>query len=110
MNTPFPFSQTFPATSRYFTVGQGQRTTPDGRTIAYVLRRFVPPPSPAPLFLQHVVKRGERLDQIAATYLGDPLRFWQLCDANGAMSPDDDIDAPGSTILIPVPQASIASP
>lgn len=93
----------FPVTSRYYGLAVAQRVTPDGRTIAYVTRRFLPDPTPPALAQQHVVTRGERLDQIAATYLGDPERFWQLCDANGAMSPDD-ISSPATVLLIPLPE------
>ena len=28
--------------------------------------------------------QGERLDNVAAQYLGDPTLFWRLCDANNA--------------------------
>ena len=38
---------------------------------------------------QHVVMQGDRLDLLAAKYLGDPLIFWVICDANGAMRPAD---------------------
>ena len=31
---------------------------------------------------------SDRLDQIAARFLGDATQFWQVCDANGAISPD----------------------
>ena len=33
--------------------------------------------------------QGDRLDNIAARYLGDPEQFWRICDANGAMRPDE---------------------
>ena len=33
--------------------------------------------------------QGDRLDLIAAKYLGDPLIFWLICDANGAIDPND---------------------
>ena len=36
---------------------------------------------------QHTVQQGDRLDLIAAKYLGDPLMFWLICDANGAIAP-----------------------
>jgi len=36
------------------------------------------------LLQEHAVTEGERLDHIAAKYLGDPEQFWQLCDATGA--------------------------
>ena len=44
---------------------------------------------------QYTVQQGDRLDLIAAKYLGDPLMAWLICDANGAMRPDDLVDTPG---------------
>jgi hypothetical protein len=31
---------------------------------------------------------SDRLDQIAARFLGDATQFWRICDAGGAMVPD----------------------
>ena len=31
----------------------------------------------------------DRLDVMAAQYLGDPELFWRICDANGAMRPEE---------------------
>jgi hypothetical protein len=33
---------------------------------------------------QHVVNAGDRLDQLAWTYYGQPLQYWRICDANPA--------------------------
>jgi len=30
----------------------------------------------------HTVDSGDRLDQLAATYYGQPLQYWHICDAN----------------------------
>ena len=49
---------------------------------------------------QHVVKAGERLDQIAYRYYGDPLKFWLICDANEAVFPED-LLVPGRVLRIP---------
>jgi nucleoid-associated protein YgaU len=74
--------------------------------ITYLSRRFVPQPG-APNYAtvaQHTVKNGDRLDLIAARYLGDPLMFWLLCDANGAIAPNDLIATPGRVLAITTPQ------
>ena len=74
--------------------------------ITYLSRRFVPQPG-APnyaIVAQHTVKNGDRLDLIAARYLGDPLMFWLLCDANGAIAPNDLIATPGRVLAITTPQ------
>lgn len=49
---------------------------------------------------EHVVVQGERLDQIAQRYYGDPLKFWLVCDANDAIFPDE-LLVPGRVIVIP---------
>ena len=38
--------------------------------------------------LFHARHVGQRLDHIAAHYLGDATVFWKLCDCANAMSPD----------------------
>ena len=37
----------------------------------------------------HRVIAGERLDQLADRYYGDPLKYWLICDANEEIFPDD---------------------
>jgi hypothetical protein len=96
----------FPTDSRYYRSATLQYTAPDGTVITYLARRFVPQPG-APNFAtiaQHNVSQGDRLDLIAAKYLGDPLIFWMLCDANGAITPNDLVDTPGRVIAITTPQ------
>jgi hypothetical protein len=98
----------FPKSSRYASVDVLMWTAPDGRQIAYLRRRFLPPDSAAIPLAEHVVTKGERLDNITAKYLGDPEQFWRVCDANHAMKPDD-LTADeniGQRLIIPVPQGS----
>lgn len=57
----------------------------DGRQVTAVKMRL---PVAKRLAGFHVKKQGQRLDHIAARYLGDATRFWSLCDANSAMLPD----------------------
>ena len=97
---------TFPTDSRYYGSATLQYTAPGGQAITYLARRFVPQPG-APNFAtvaQHTVRQGDRLDLIAAKYLGDPLIFWLLCDANGAICPNSLIATPGTTLAITTPQ------
>ena len=47
---------------------------------------------------------GERLDHIAAKYLGDPEQFWRLCDANGAIRPNELLEPVGRRIRITLPE------
>jgi nucleoid-associated protein YgaU len=96
----------FPADSRYYGSGTLIYTTPNGQNITYLARRFAPQPG-APNYAtiaQHTVKQGDRLDLIAAKYLGDPLVFWLICDANGALQPASLAETPGWVINITTPQ------
>ena len=79
----------FPANSRYLDIETTKLVLPDGTEISYLRRRFLPPPERFALLQQYQVTQGDRLDNIAARYLGDPEQFWRICDANGAMRPDD---------------------
>ena len=76
---------------------------PDGTTINYVTRRFVPAPECFQTLQYHTVTAGERLDNIAASYLGDPTLFWRVCDSNRAMRPEALTDTPGRTLRITLP-------
>jgi len=94
----------FPPNSRYTTTGASTLTAPDGRTIVYLRRRFVPPPDRFALLQEHTVTEGERLDNLTAHYLGDAEVFWRLCDANGAMQPDELTETVGRRLRITLPE------
>jgi hypothetical protein len=97
---------TFPTDSRYYGSSTLTYAAPNGQTITYLARRFVPQPG-APNYstvAQHTVRQGDRLDLLAATYLGDPLMFWLLCDANGAVRPNELVETPGTVLNITTPQ------
>jgi hypothetical protein len=79
-------------------------TTPDGRVVTYLRRRFLPQGDAMPRLVDVVVTQGDRLDLIATRTLGDPEHFWRVCDANNAMNPADLADEPGRTLHVPVPQ------
>lgn len=77
---------------------------PDGTEVKYLRRRFVPSPENFALLQEHTVIEGERLDQIAAKYLADPEQFWRLCDANGAIQPNELLEPVGRGIRITLPE------
>jgi nucleoid-associated protein YgaU len=96
----------FPTDSRYYGSGTLSYVSPGGQMITYLARRFVPQPG-APNFAtvaRHTVRQGDRLDLIAAKYLGDPLIFWLICDANGAIEPAKLVATPGTVLNITMPQ------
>src|SRR5262249_54430007 len=94
----------FPPSSRYHGVEVASLETADGRTIAYLRRRFIPPPEQLALLEQHLVTEGDRLDLLAARYLGDPEQFWRICDANGGFRPDELTETPGRVLRITLPE------
>lgn len=104
MPTPTPAATQFPMTSRYNGLATATLQTPDGRTIIYLTRRIVPSADRFALLQIHTVTQGERLDNIAALYLGDPTAFWRLCDANNAMRPDELTETPGRQLRITLPE------
>jgi hypothetical protein len=93
----------FAPNSRYLGIATATMTTSDGRTVAYVRRRFVPQPGQLAQLQQHNVGQVDRLDVIAAQYLGDPELFWRICDANGAMRPEDLLSPIGRALRICLP-------
>jgi hypothetical protein len=100
----------FAVTSRYYGIATAAIERPDGEKINYVRRRFVPSPDQFALLEEHTVTEGERLDQIAAQYLGDPEQFWRICDANGAIRPDELIETIGRKLRITLPQGIPGTP
>jgi hypothetical protein len=100
----------FPITSRYYRVDTATLETPDGRTIVYLRRRFVPQPGRFSLLQVHTVTEGERLDNITAQYLGDPEQFWRVADANNAMRPEDLTAEPGRKLRITLPEGIPGAP
>jgi hypothetical protein len=100
----------FPPNSRYATTQTATIELPEGRVVVYLKRRFVPPPERFALLQEHFVAQGERLDNITARYIGDPERFWQICDANRAMDPDDLTEEPGRALRITLPEGIPGSP
>jgi hypothetical protein len=99
-------STSFPTDSRYYGASTLQTTAPSGATITYLARRFVPQPGAAnyATIARHTVRQGDRLDLLAAKYIGDPLMFWLICDANGAIRPNTLVATPGTQLNITLPQ------
>jgi hypothetical protein len=94
----------FPPTSRYHGLPLSALSLPDGTMIAYVQRRFVPAPDRFVVIAEHRIEDGDRLDNLAARYLGDPQQFWRVCDANRAMRPDALIETLGRTLRVTLPE------
>jgi nucleoid-associated protein YgaU len=52
---------------------------PDGSSPRVLAARRIPP---TPGVFEHVVMDGERLDQLASRFYGDPRKYWLILDAN----------------------------
>jgi len=91
--------------SRYYGAAIEELTQPDGTTVRYLARRIVPQPSAYPSTATYVIADGDRLDNLAARFLGDPTLYWMICDANGVTDPDDLTAQPGRSIVIPLAAA-----
>jgi hypothetical protein len=94
----------FPMTSRYYGIETKKLEQPDGKEVIYLKRRFLPQPEQFSLLQEHIVTEGERLDNITARYLTDSEQFWQLCDANRAMRPEELTETIGRRLRITLPE------
>jgi hypothetical protein len=95
--------QNYGPESRYYGVPILSLTTASGTQVNYVARRFIPPPDAYALLQRYRVQQGDRIDVIAASLLGNPLSYWQICDANLALEPSDVTADPGTFIDITLP-------
>lgn len=99
----------FDSTSRYASLAVLTHTVKgdDGedREIRYASRRFIPDTSAAVTLMEHTVTQGDRLDNITARTLGDPLLFWRVADTNLTLEPETLCDEPGSRVIISLPSA-----
>ena len=93
----------FPPTSRYHGVETATLETASGKTVRFLRRRFLPAPQELALLQEHTVTEGERIDGIAALYLGDAEQFWRICDANLALHPDELTAVVGRRLRITLP-------
>ncbi|HLY02211.1 MAG TPA: hypothetical protein VKR56_06895 [Candidatus Cybelea sp.] len=101
---------TFPPNSRYQNVPTTTYTTPSGKTIVYLQRRFVPSPSQFATIAVYTVKLGDRIDNVSAQAFGDPKLYWRICDANLIMQPPDATATVGTQLNITLPLGIPATP
>ena len=107
MTTPaqVPVAQPqFAITSRYYATATCTLRTPSGKTIVYLTRRFLPPSSNFATYQLYTVTQADRLDNIANKFLGDPLAFWRICDANNVMQPEELTKIAGPQIRLTLPE------
>ena len=88
--------------SRYYGCGAEQMTLSDGTQVAYLSRRIIPSATIYSQTQNYRVVSGDRLDNLAARFVGDPILFWMIADANTAFDPDELTAEDGNTIAIPL--------
>ncbi len=94
----------YPSGSRYHGLAALQHTRADGTTVTYLQRRFLPQPEAFATLQEHAVAQGDRIDNLAAAYLGDPLQYWRICDANRAIQPAELTETIGRRLRITLPE------
>jgi len=98
-------SSAFAPNSRYHGLLTATYRPPGSdEAVVYVTRRFLPNPATLTPIGAHVVAQGDRLDLIAAQRLGDPLLFWRVADANGAVAPEELTDEVGRRLVLALPE------
>jgi hypothetical protein len=90
----------FPPNSRYHDVPIATLERAGEAPVAYLTRRFVPRVEPLAALQKHTVVKGDRLDNLAARYLGDPELFWRLADSNGVLRPDELLTPIGRRLIV----------
>jgi nucleoid-associated protein YgaU len=88
--------------SRYYGAQVVQYLLPGGTPVMYLARRIIPQTTTYTSVKSYVIVDGDRLDNLAAKFLGDPILYWMICDANAATDPDELSQQAGRTILIPL--------
>ena len=82
----------FEPTSRYYDIETVKLTVGGNagpRAISYKRRRSIPSGETMTTLVEHTVTQGDRLDNLAARYVGDPEQFWRICDANNVPRPEE---------------------
>jgi hypothetical protein len=94
----------FGPSSRYARVAIARyQASPLDPGVAYVLRRFVPRLRDIAVNRTHTVHAGDRVDVLAAHYLGDVELHWRIADASLAGDMLLVTATPGDRIVIPAP-------
>ena len=102
-------TSSYDTSSRYYGLPVLEMSAAGGAVIRYVKRRLIPDAAAFPTLATHQVQQGERIDVLAARYLGDPLLYWRIADANLAVRPADALEpaappvAPGPGLPAPPP-------
>jgi len=97
----------FEPNSRYYDIETVRMTAGDDegqpRVVSYKRRRIIPPAEMTTTLVEHTATQDDRLDNLAARYVGDPEQFWRICDANNVLRPEELTEEIGWIIKIGLP-------
>ena len=97
----------FEPSSRYYNIETAKMTVGNSggepRVVSYKRRRIIPPGETMTALVEHTAVQGDRLDNLAARYVGDPEQFWRICDANDVLRPEELTEEIGRIIRIGLP-------
>jgi hypothetical protein len=93
----------YPPSSRYYGIATTETTLADGRVVRHLRRRFLPDWASLVPIGEHRVGDGDRLDNLAARYLGDPLQAWRFGDANLTLRLEALVAETGGRVRITLP-------
>jgi hypothetical protein len=94
----------FAPNSRYASIQTATLKTPEGEVVVYLRRRFVPSMDRFALLQEYTVTQGDRADVLAAKLIGTSELFWQLCDSNGVLRPEELTETPGRRLRVTLPE------
>jgi hypothetical protein len=93
----------YPPGSRYYNIATVETMLAGGRVVRHLRRRFLPDPAALVPLGQHRVADSDRLDNLAARYLGDPLQSWRFGDSNLTLRLEALVEETGRPIRITLP-------
>ena len=90
--------------------GAGSSSGSAAASVTYLGRTLLPLASTFRQQSTYTVQAGDRIDNVSAKLLGDPLLYWMLMEANGASDPGLLCAVPGRRIVVPASVGQGASP
>lgn len=90
--------------SRYFYLPQRSTVGAEGEEQFFLARRIIPQADSYGIAQTVRADKDSRIDWLAAQAIGNPLLYWQICDANGLTEPATALQPDGKTIGIPIPR------
>ena len=100
----------YPPGSRYYNIQTVEMSLAGRRVVRYLRRRFLPDPASLVQLGQHRVADSDRLDNLAAHYLGDPLQSWRFGDSNLTLRLEALVSETGRAIRITLPAGVQGAP